>query len=111
MSYDPAMLAAAAAVVVLLGVIVRLTQAMWASVMEADHLSLMTRMLARQGVEVSASSMLAAGAVGRAVLRCATCAETARCRRFLAADDGEGFDAFCPNTGFIRALKRDHFSA
>lgn len=111
MGYDPGMIAAAAAAAVTLGLIARLAQVMWSAVMHADHLSLMTRMFALQGVEVPAGSMQGAEAGGRAVLRCAMCAEVARCRTCLATADGEGYDAFCPNAGFIRALQRGRFRA
>jgi len=109
MSDEPGVLAIAVASVVLLAVVARAARAAWASVMQDDHVGLMTRMFARQGVEVPAASAQGAEAGGRAVLRCAMCAQTARCRQFLAADGDDGIEAFCPNAGFIRALKHGRF--
>jgi hypothetical protein len=66
---------------------------------------------ALQSVEVPAGNAQAAQAGGRAVLCCAMCGETARCRTFLAAGGGDGFEVFCPNAGFIRALKHGRYRA
>lgn len=111
MGYDPGVIAAAVAGIVLLAVLARLARSAWAAVMRGDHLTLMTRMLARQGVQVPAGSTQAVEAGGRAVLRCALCSETARCERYLAAGGGEGIEAFCPNAGFIRAMQHGRFNA
>jgi len=111
MSYDPGLIGAGIAGIAALVAIAWLARAAWTAVMNQNHLDLMARMLARQGVEIPAESTLAAEAGGRAVLRCTMCSETARCERFLATDDKEGFEAFCPNAGFIRAVRRGIFFA
>jgi hypothetical protein len=38
------------------------------------------------------------------VRRCVGCAEAARCRSWLDAGRREGYDAFCPNAGYVERI-------
>lgn len=41
-----------------------------------------------------------------AVRRCVACSRKADCDRWLAAGGGDGFEAFCPNAGYIARLQQ-----
>ena len=41
-----------------------------------------------------------------ALRRCALCPSVEECRDWLASGAREGFDAFCPNSRYIRRLER-----
>ena len=41
-----------------------------------------------------------------ALRRCALCPSVEECRHWLASEAREGFDAFCPNSRYIRRLER-----
>jgi hypothetical protein len=58
------------------------------------------RLLARQGVRLSLVADQYYDAA-RATRRCVACADKSRCDAWLALHRREGFDAFCPNAGFI----------
>jgi hypothetical protein len=58
------------------------------------------RMLARRGVRLAAVAAEDDEAA-RATRRCVACAGKARCDAWLASRRREGFQAFCPNAGFI----------
>ena len=63
-------------------------------------------MLLRQGAEVPELSQRAGRELGRAVRRCMSCSSAERCSAWLAQGEREGYDAFCPNAGFIEQLKK-----
>jgi hypothetical protein len=58
------------------------------------------RMLARRGVSLAATNEGIYEAA-RATRRCLACADKAQCDAWLASHQRQGFEAFCPNTGFI----------
>jgi ribosomal protein S12 methylthiotransferase accessory factor YcaO len=41
-----------------------------------------------------------------AVQRCLACTEAAQCRAWLSSGARDGYQQFCPNTGFIERMKR-----
>ncbi|MCL4801408.1 MAG: hypothetical protein KJ025_17585 [Burkholderiales bacterium] len=106
MSYDPGLILIASTAIALVALIAWRARSAWSAVMHDDHVGLMAHMFARQGVRLPAGDLQYAEAEGRALRRCAMCTETTRCAHFLAAGGGEGFEAFCPNAGFIRAMQR-----
>jgi hypothetical protein len=59
----------------------------------------MRRVLARRGVSLAAVGGTCDAA--RATRRCVACADKAQCDAWLASHRREGFEAFCPNAGFI----------
>ncbi len=61
------------------------------------------RMLARHGVSLAAAATrdCTVSEAARATRRCVACADKARCDAWLASHRREGFEAFCPNAGFI----------
>jgi len=58
------------------------------------------RMLVRNGVRPS-SVANEYYEVARATRRCVACADKARCDAWLASHQHKGYEAFCPNAGFI----------
>lgn len=67
---------------------------------------LIERLLRSQGDEV-ARLALATGdrAFAQAIRRCARCTEAAQCRAWLHSGAREGYQAFCPNAGFVHRMK------
>lgn len=65
------------------------------------------QLLRRQGDAV-AHRALASGSreFAVAVQRCLACSEAAQCRAWLASGAREGYDAFCPNAGYIERMKQ-----
>ena len=41
-----------------------------------------------------------------AVAQCLRCVEPAKCRAWLSSGAREGYQTFCPNTGFIERMKK-----
>jgi hypothetical protein len=80
-----------------------------ASLMAWDSLDerpvLIGEMLDRQGSDAMHMALASGGAdFARAVRRCVGCAEAARCRSWLDAGRREGYDAFCPNAGYVERI-------
>jgi hypothetical protein len=87
-------------------VVIALTVVGWRRVMSADRPLLLGQMLLRQGAKVPELTALTGRELGRAVRRCTLCTSTERCSTWLAKDESHGYEAFCPNAGFIEELKR-----
>lgn len=68
---------------------------------------LIDRMLRRQGERVAYRAVAAGGGdFTRAVQQCVACQRSAECRAWLSSGATEGYESFCPNTGFIERVKR-----
>ena len=68
---------------------------------------LLDRMLRRQGERVAYRAIAVGGRdFTHAVERCVACRKAAECRAWLLSGATEGFESFCPNTGFIQRVKR-----
>ena len=63
-------------------------------------------MLQRQGANFVELGALQGREFARALRRCMSCSSAERCSAWLAKGGREGYDAFCPNAGFIEDLKR-----
>lgn len=63
---------------------------------------LLDAMAARLGIDPSCGGPLMKRALQHT---CAICAEQRRCRHWLAAGHTEGYEEFCPNADYWRALK------
>lgn len=95
-----------AALAALVAMAARATWVMWRAAMIEERPLLMHRMLQRHGVTI-------AGAVDYATLdracsaarRCVACRDLEECRAWLDQGKTEGYEAFCPNAGFVQALK------
>jgi len=69
-------------------------------------------LLRRQGDQVARAAIAAESRDFRlAVKRCLHCVATAQCRAWLDAGGRDGFDAFCPNAGYVEGIARLHRSA
>ena len=62
-------------------------------------------MLHRRGLSAEAA-LAEPRPLAMALRRCALCPSVAECRHWLASEAREGFDAFCPNSRYIRRLER-----
>ena len=63
-------------------------------------------LLSRQGAAVlRAAYVPGTREFALAVRRCVNCAAQARCRSWLESGAAEGYEAFCPNTGYVARLK------
>ena len=78
----------------------------WRRAMSVQRPLLLGEMLMRQGPDLSELSSLRGRELGRAVRRCMLCGSAERCSSWLQQGGREGFEAFCPNAGFIGELKR-----
>ena len=68
---------------------------------------LIDRLLRRQGERVAYRAIAAGGRdFTRAVEQCMACQRAAECRAWLLSGASEGYESFCPNTGFIQRVKR-----
>jgi Family of unknown function (DUF6455) len=68
---------------------------------------LIDRMLRRQGERVAYRAIAAGGRdFTYAVEQCVTCQKADECRAWLASGATDGYESFCPNSGFIRRVKR-----
>ncbi len=98
---------------VLLGALIWKLRSVARSMVDQSARGLMVRMLARQGLAPPASARTvdgteaAAQAAAHAFRNCAMCQAAEECERFLASGDREGFEAFCPNSGYILQRLRD----
>lgn len=63
-------------------------------------------MLARQGKDV-ARTALASGSrdFAVAVNQCLACPSTVRCSAWLESGSKQGFEAFCPNAGYVSRIR------
>jgi hypothetical protein len=68
---------------------------------------LLERMLRRQS-DAAAQQALASGghAFAVAVRTCVHCSEAAQCRAWLASGARDGFEPFCPNSGYVERMRR-----
>jgi hypothetical protein len=74
--------------------------------MEEERLLLFGDLLRRQGDEVLRMAVAGAGYdFMRAVRRCVKCEARARCSAWLDTGLSEGYEAFCPNAGFIERIR------
>lgn len=74
--------------------------------MQEERTLLLGELLRSQGDGVL--RMAVAGAARdfmRAVRRCTKCQAAAHCSAWLGAGKHEGFEAFCPNAGFIERIR------
>ena len=63
-------------------------------------------LLNRQGAAVLRAALSPGGReFALAVRRCANCAVHTHCRSWLDSDAVEGYEAFCPNSGYVARLK------
>lgn len=62
-------------------------------------------MLHRRGLSAEAA-LAEPRPLAMALRRCALCPSVEECRHWLASEAREGFDAFCPNSRYIRRLER-----
>ncbi len=62
-------------------------------------------MLHRRGLTAEAA-LAEPRPLAMALRRCALCPSVEECRHWLASEAREGFDAFCPNSRYIRRLER-----
>ncbi|HTM60665.1 MAG TPA: DUF6455 family protein [Burkholderiales bacterium] len=68
---------------------------------------LIDRMLRRQGEGVAYRAVAAGGRdFALAVNQCVVCQKAAECRSWLLSGATDGYESFCPNTGFIQRVKR-----
>ena len=68
---------------------------------------LIDRLLRRQGERVAYRAVAAGGRdFALAVNQCVACQKAAECRAWLLSGATEGYESFCPNTGFIQRIKR-----
>jgi len=68
---------------------------------------LLERMLRRHGDELARQALASGSAeFASAVRQCARCSEAARCHAWLAGDAREGYQAFCPNAGYVERMQR-----
>jgi hypothetical protein len=80
------------------------TTAPWVRERVSAHLSVM---LHHYGLEAAQVRRRLPAELSTAAMRCACCAETPRCRRFLAGTgDMEEPSAFCPNAELFREMRR-----
>ena len=91
---------------VLAGALACLFIAGWRRILKADRPLPLGEMMLRHGAHLPQVGNLAGRELGRAVRRCLSCGSAERCRTWLAEDRNQGYEAFCPNAGFIEELKR-----
>jgi len=91
--------------VLLLIVIGTVVAALWLRGTEGGSL-LLEQVLRRQSDDV-AGRALASGSrdFALAVQRCLACTQAAECRAWLGSGARQGYESFCPNTGYIARLK------
>ena len=72
----------------------------------SDGRVLLYEMLARQGDDV-ARTALASGSrdFAVAVTQCLACPASGRCRSWLDSGSKLGFEAFCPNAGYVSRIR------
>jgi hypothetical protein len=79
---------------------------MWGATMSAEKPVLMHRMLDRQGVKVAgAEDYWTIEQAAKAARRCVSCRDLEACQAWLDRGETEGYEDFCPNASFIKALK------
>jgi hypothetical protein len=80
---------------------------LWRRGWDAATPLLLGEMLYRQGHAVACAA-LAPGAhnFAIAVRRCVGCQEVARCRTWLDSGERDGYQAFCPNAGYVTLMKQ-----
>ena len=88
-----------------LGILAFAAVALWREMIDERPL-LLAQLLAREHVEMSPHvSGVGARQFALAARRCMHCAARERCEDWLAQDRRSGYEAFCPNTGYIARLK------
>ena len=78
----------------------------WKAATDSSPL-LLGELLRRQGTDLRYATLATADGrgFGLAVKRCTECKSQARCREWLASGASEGYEAFCPNSGFVARAK------
>jgi len=78
----------------------------WKAATDSSPL-LLGEVLRRQGTDLLYATLATAEgrSFGAAVKRCTECKSQARCREWLASGASEGYEAFCPNSGFVAHSK------
>lgn len=78
--------------------------AVWCAAATQHDILPLQRVLRRRGARMPGPEDLAELAeLGQAARRCIACARDARCRAWLAGNEADGLDAFCPNASYIAA--------
>ena len=78
----------------------------WTAAADAKPL-LLGEVLDHAGSDLLHAAILGADGrgFGTAVKRCANCTAQTRCRDWLTSGAHEGYEAFCPNSGFVARVK------
>jgi hypothetical protein len=97
-----------AALVAVVAIVGRALWSMWRATMSDRQPVLMHRMLERQGVRIAGSEdYWTLEQAARASRRCVNCRELEACQAWLDRGETAGYEAFCPNASFIKALKEE----
>jgi hypothetical protein len=71
----------------------------------SDNPVLLGEMLGRQGADTLRLAVASGGHdFARAVRQCGSCGEMAQCRSWLESGRREGYEAFCPNAGYVERV-------
>lgn len=89
-----------------LGIVVLAARALWRAVTDERPLFL-ADVLRFQGIDMA---MHVKGALARqfalAARRCMDCSERGQCEAWVARRSAGGYEAFCPNAGYVARLKQ-----
>lgn len=92
--------------------VARMIWVQWRRTFAGRDPALMHRMLERQGAQVAGSDdYWTLEQAARASRRCVTCREVDQCQAFLDRGATDGYEEFCPNAAFIKALKEQQAAA
>ena len=95
-----------AVLIAVVAVAARAVWLMWRAAMIEQRPVLMHRMLQRQGVTIAGVEDYATlEQACHAARRCVVCRDAEACKVWLEGGKSEGYEAFCPNLGFIQQLK------
>jgi hypothetical protein len=95
-----------AALIAVVAVAARAVWTMWRATLIEERPVLMHRMLQRQGVTIAGVEDYATlEQACHAARRCVACRDVEACKVWLDGGKSEGYEAFCPNIGFIQGLK------
>ena len=101
-----------AALIAMVAFVARVMWVQWRRTFAGREPTLMHRMLERQGVQVAGSDdYWTVEQAARASRRCVTCRDVDQCQAFLDRGATEGYEEFCPNAAFIKALKEQQAAA
>ena len=101
-----------AALLAVAAFVVRVIWVQWRRTFADRDPALMHRMLDRQGVRIAdAEDYWTLEQAARAARRCVSCREIDQCQAFLERGETAGYEDFCPNAAFIKALKEQQAAA